>query len=110
MSATPKPRKIIPIEPQPQSMYKSEPKVYPRSITGLFQNWRWIMAWLTQIVFYGLCWLPWNGRQAVLFDLDRRRFFIFDFVELMTGESESAARRKPFSGESIAGNRASRWV
>lgn len=80
MSATPKPRKIIPIEPQPQSMYKSEPKVYPRSITGLFQNWRWIMAWLTQIVFYGLCWLPWNGRQAVLFDLDRRRFFIFDFV------------------------------
>lgn len=55
-------------------------KVYPRSITGYFQRWRWAMVWLTQAVFYGLCWLPWNGRQAILFDLDTRRFYLFDLV------------------------------
>jgi len=62
------------------SLFVSEAKVYPRSISGVFQRWRWVFAWLTQIVFYGLCWLPWNGRQAVLFDLDARRFYVFDFV------------------------------
>ena len=55
-------------------------KVYPRSISGLFQNWRIAFVWLTQAIFYGLCWLPWNDRQAVLFDLDKRRFYLFDFV------------------------------
>ncbi|MBL8445111.1 MAG: cytochrome c oxidase accessory protein CcoG [Zoogloeaceae bacterium] len=61
-------------------MFASDAKVYPRSVSGMFQRWRWVFAWLTQIVFYGLCWLPWNGRQAVLFDLDARRFYVFDFV------------------------------
>ena len=71
-----KPQRIIPIQP----LFTSEPKVYPRSVKGLFQRWRWVFVWLTQLVFYGLCWLPWNGRQAVLFDLDARRFYVFDFV------------------------------
>ena len=70
------PQRVIPIQP----LFASDPKVYPRTVSGLFQRWRWVFAWLTQIVFYGLCWLPWNGRQAVLFDLDARRFFVFDFV------------------------------
>jgi len=47
-------------------------KVYPRSVTGVFARWRWAMVWLTQIVFYGLPWLSWNDRQAVLFDLGER--------------------------------------
>ncbi|WP_306602801.1 cytochrome c oxidase accessory protein CcoG [Azonexus sp.] len=55
-------------------------KVYPRTIRGLFNSWRVAFVWLTQIVFYGLCWLPWNGRQAVLFDLEQRRFYLFDLV------------------------------
>nr|MBL8455964.1 cytochrome c oxidase accessory protein CcoG [Zoogloeaceae bacterium] len=76
MSEPRKPQRVIPIQP----LFASDPKVYPRSISGLFQRWRWVFAWLTQIVFYGLCWLPWNGRQAVLFDLDARRFYVFDFV------------------------------
>ena len=36
--------------------------------------------WPTQIVFYGLPWLQWNGRQAVLFDLGARKFYIFGLV------------------------------
>src|SRR5213075_1176225 len=42
--------------------------------------WRWSLVWLTQALFYGLAWLPWNGRQSVLFDIGARRFYIFDLV------------------------------
>ena len=47
---------------------------------GWFAGWRWALVWLTQLVFYGLPWLPWNGRQAVLFDLVARKFYIFGLV------------------------------
>ena len=73
---SPPDKKVIPLQP----VFKSEPKVYPRSIHGRFTAWRWLCVWLTQAVFYGLCWLPWNGRPAVLFDLDARRFYLFDLV------------------------------
>jgi cytochrome c oxidase accessory protein FixG len=62
------------------SLYQAERKIYPRSVSGWFSHWRWAMVWLTQIVFYGLPWLVMNGRQAVLFDLDARRFYIFNLV------------------------------
>ena len=38
------------------------------------------MVWLTQVIFYSLPWLMWNDRQAVLFDLTTRRFYIFNLV------------------------------
>jgi cytochrome c oxidase accessory protein FixG len=69
-------RKIIPIKP----VADPDSKIYPRSITGLFQRWRWFFVGLTQLIFYGLCWLPWNGRQAVLFDLEARRAYLFNLV------------------------------
>ncbi len=62
------------------SLYASAKKIYPRSVSGLFSKWRWITVWITQIVFYGLPWLEWNARQAVLFDLEARRFYIFGLV------------------------------
>jgi cytochrome c oxidase accessory protein FixG len=62
------------------SLYASRQKIYPRSVSGLFSKWRWITVWITQIVFYGLPWLEWNARQAVLFDLEARRFYIFGLV------------------------------
>lgn len=55
-------------------------KIHVRAIYGRFARWRWTFFWLTQILFYGLPWLMWHGRQAVLFDLDARRFFLFDAV------------------------------
>ncbi len=76
MSKSPPAQRVIPIQP----LFAAEPKVYPRSVSGLFQRWRWGLVWFTQIVFYGLPWLPWNGRQAVLFDLEARRFYLFDLV------------------------------
>jgi cytochrome c oxidase accessory protein FixG len=37
-------------------------------------------VWATQLVFYGLPWLTWNDRPAVLFNLEARRFYIFELV------------------------------
>jgi cytochrome c oxidase accessory protein FixG len=62
------------------SLYEAHKKIYPRSVSGFFSNWRWIMVFLTQLVFYGLPWLEWGQRQAVLFDLTSRRFYIFNLV------------------------------
>ncbi len=55
-------------------------KIYPRSVSGIFARWRIIMVFVTQLIFYGLPWLQWNGRQAVLFDLGARKFYIFGMV------------------------------
>jgi cytochrome c oxidase accessory protein FixG len=79
------PKKVIPIavaEPDEElvSLYASHQKIYPRSVSGVFSNWRWIMVWVTQIIFYGLPWIEWGQRQAVLFDLSVRRFYIFGLV------------------------------
>ena len=58
------------------SLFQKQQKIYARAVSGLFATWRWSMVCLTQLLFYGLPWLNWNGRQAVLFDLDARRFYI----------------------------------
>lgn len=63
-----------------ESLYEAQKKVYPRSVTGLFARWRVACVILTQLVFYGLPWLEWGQRQAVLFDLGARRFYIFGYV------------------------------
>lgn len=62
------------------SLYQKQRKIYPRSVTGWFAGWRWALVWGTQLLFYGLPWLEWNARQAVLFDLASRRFYIFNLV------------------------------
>jgi cytochrome c oxidase accessory protein FixG len=89
------PPKVIPIAPSADrspiapppgadaetvSLYEAHTKIYPRSVSGLFSRWRWAFVWLTQLVFYGLPWLEWGQRQAVLFDLEARRFYIFNLV------------------------------
>jgi cytochrome c oxidase accessory protein FixG len=61
-------------------LYAASAKIYPRSVTGVFARWRWAMVFLTQLVFYGLPWLEWGQRQAVLFDLGARRFYVFGLV------------------------------
>ncbi len=61
-------------------LYAPRKKLYVRAVTGVFARWRWALVWLTQIVFYGLPWLTWNNRQAVLFHLTERKFYIFGWV------------------------------
>ncbi len=62
------------------SLYAASKKIYPRSVEGIFAYWRWIFVALTQLIFYGLPWFEWGTRQAVLFDLASRRFYIFGLV------------------------------
>ena len=57
-------------------LYVAHQTIYPRSVSGLFSKWRWGVVFLTQLVFYGLPWLQWGQRQAVLFDVNARRFYI----------------------------------
>ncbi|MBV8037711.1 cytochrome c oxidase accessory protein CcoG [Roseateles sp.] len=61
-------------------LYRSEDKIHPRAVDGFYARWRWAFVALTQAVFYGLPWLAWGDRQAVLFDLEARRFYIFGLV------------------------------
>ncbi|MCE4553577.1 cytochrome c oxidase accessory protein CcoG [Roseateles cellulosilyticus] len=61
-------------------LYRSEDKIHPRAVDGFYARWRWAIVALTQLVFYGLPWLNWGERQAVLFDLGARRFYVFGLV------------------------------
>ncbi len=63
-----------------QSLYAVHQKIYPRAVTGIFNYWRIALVVITQAVFYGLPWLTWDDRQAVLFDLGARKFYLFDMV------------------------------
>ena len=72
--------KVIPIQSVEESLYEVRRKIHPRSVSGIFARWRIVFVLLTQILFYGLPWLSWNDRQAVLFDLVQRKFYIFGLV------------------------------
>jgi cytochrome c oxidase accessory protein FixG len=62
------------------SLYEVRKKVYPRAVGGWFAAWRWALVWATQLAFYGGAWLTWNERQAILFDIAHRKFYIFGLV------------------------------
>jgi cytochrome c oxidase accessory protein FixG len=85
LASNQKKRKVIPIVSEPSqdkmvSLYESQQKVYPRKTAGTFTNWRWIIVWITQIVFYGTPWLMNGDRQALLLDISTHRFYIFNLV------------------------------
>ncbi|PTD97231.1 cytochrome c oxidase accessory protein CcoG [Pseudothauera lacus] len=82
-SPTPKPQPAgapKPPDPKQDTLYAARKKLQVRSTSGTFTTWRWILVWVTQILFYGLPWLSWNDRQAVLFHLTERKFYIFGWV------------------------------
>ena len=77
---------MSPLQPLPAprehviKMYAARTAIYPRDIQGRYASLRWLCVWLTQLAFYGLPWLRWEGRQAVLFDLAARKFYLFGLV------------------------------
>jgi polyferredoxin len=58
------------------ALYVSERKVYPREVSGRFQRLRTIAVVVLLGMYYVFPWLSWDGRQAVLFDLPARKFYI----------------------------------
>ena len=55
-------------------------RIHPKRAIGRFANLRVLMVVATQLFFYGMPWLVYNGRQAVLFDIAGRHFYIFGMV------------------------------
>jgi cytochrome c oxidase accessory protein FixG len=77
----PVPQATLAVAPAEEvGLYEIRKKIYPRAVHGVFARWRWTLVFVTQAIFYGLPWLSWNGRQAVLFNLAERKFYIFGLV------------------------------
>jgi len=58
------------------SLYRKDPKVYPRDVKGSFASLRKLAVIVLLGLYYILPWLNWGGHQAVLFDLPARKFYI----------------------------------
>lgn len=58
--------------------------IVTRSVRGKFRNFKTAVMVLAYSVYFLLPWLPWARNsaadQAVMFDLDSRRFFIFNLI------------------------------
>jgi cytochrome c oxidase accessory protein FixG len=61
-------------------LYRQKGKIHSRTVSGRFNTLRWIMVWISQLIFYGTCWLNWDNRQAVLFDIAHEKFYLFGLV------------------------------
>ena len=61
-------------------LYQSEQKIYPREIDGRFQRLRKAAVFWLLGMYYLVAWLRWDGRQAVLWDLPARKFYVFGLV------------------------------
>jgi cytochrome c oxidase accessory protein FixG len=63
-----------------QSLYAKHKVIHPRSTSGFFTNLRRLAVISLLGLYYVVPWLMWDGRQAVLFDLPERKFYIFGLV------------------------------
>jgi cytochrome c oxidase accessory protein FixG len=61
----------------PVDLYQRREKIFTRTIEGRFQRIRLVSGWPLLLGYLLLPWLDWGGRQAVLFDLPSRHFYIF---------------------------------
>ncbi|AXK71645.1 4Fe-4S binding protein [Lysobacter sp. TY2-98] len=71
--------RTIPVEvvDEPAGLYVSEKKIYPRQVDGRFDRLRRLSVFWLLGMYYVFPWLRWDGRQAVLFDLPARKFYVF---------------------------------
>ena len=67
-----------------QELYQARIPIYPRSVKGRFRNLKWAILALAYGVYFLLPWLRWERvvgiPQAVVFDIESRRFYLFDLV------------------------------
>ncbi len=60
-----------------QELYAKHEKIYPREVHGIFARLRVAGVLVLLGLYYGVPWLRWDDRQAVLLDLPARQFHIF---------------------------------
>jgi len=61
---------------QTASMFESAAKIYPREIKGRFASLSKLATLTLLGLFYAVPWLMWDDRQAFLFDLPARKFYL----------------------------------
>ncbi|MCP4766257.1 MAG: cytochrome c oxidase accessory protein CcoG [Gammaproteobacteria bacterium] len=58
-------------------LYEAHKKIYPREVSGYFTHLR-VLSLITLLgIYYVTPLLQWEGRQAILFDLPARKFYLF---------------------------------
>lgn len=66
------------------STYQARIPIFPRSVKGKFRSIKWTVLTVAYGVYFLLPWLRWERlsgpSQAVLFDIEARRFYVFDLV------------------------------
>ena len=65
-----------PERPRAASLYESAKKIYPREIKGRFERLSKLATYALLGLFYIIPWLMWDERQAILFDLPARKFYL----------------------------------
>lgn len=58
--------------------------IHPRSVKGRFRSFKTAVMLIAYLTYFVLPWIPWDRAigfsQAVMFDLNARKFYIFDLV------------------------------
>ena len=57
-------------------MFASAEKIYPREVKGRFESLSKLATITLLGLFYGVPWLMWDDRQAFLFDMPARKFYL----------------------------------
>jgi cytochrome c oxidase accessory protein FixG len=76
-------------EPAP-SLYAAREPIFPRRVSGVFRNLKWIIMAVTLGIYYITPWIRWDRGsslpdQAVLLDMANRRFYFF-WIEIWPHE------------------------
>jgi cytochrome c oxidase accessory protein FixG len=66
-----------PASQTPESFYIVHEKIHAREVSGRFDRLRKLSVFVLLGIYYLLPFLNWDDRQAVLFDLPARKFYIF---------------------------------
>lgn len=56
---------------------EADHKIQPRSFSGFYRRVRITGGLVLFALYFGVAWLDWGGRQAVLWDLSEKKFHIF---------------------------------
>ncbi|MDD9911404.1 MAG: cytochrome c oxidase accessory protein CcoG [Ahrensia sp.] len=75
---------------QNRSLYEARKKIHPKRAEGFYRRLKWWVMLVTLGIYYLTPWLRWDRGpgapdQAVLVDLDNRRFYFF-FIEIWPHE------------------------
>jgi cytochrome c oxidase accessory protein FixG len=65
-----------------QPLYSARKKIFPKRVSGTFRRFKWLVMLVTLSIYYLTPWIRWDRgpfapNQAVLLDIENRRFYFF---------------------------------